>query len=140
MNIQPANNVNFNAKMIKNDSYNDVMKYAMAKNKFTKFLTTLENIDKIRKETLIQMDICYTGDYPTVVFSRYELGWDPVLQQQTNNYVLKKQVDYISTKKENPLKFALRKLIKLGNNAPDNNMFKEVVITKDQTKKPYCLF
>ena len=140
MNIQPANSVNFNAKIINNDSYKDVMRYALEHNKMTKFIKTLENIDKIRKETRIKMDICYTDKYPTVVFSRYERGWNPELRQYTDDFVLKRQVDYISTKKENPVKFALSRLIKIGNDAPNNKMFKEVVIKKDQSKKPYCLF
>lgn len=140
MNIQQTNTINFNAKLIHNNSYEEVMKYALEHNKLTKFTTTLENIDKIRKNTYIKMDICYTDDYPTVVFSRYEQGWNKSLQQATDDYVLKKQVDYISDKKGNPLKYALRKLIKLGNNAPNNKMFQDVVITKDQRKKPYFLF
>jgi len=140
MNIQPINNINFNAKIVNNESYNDVMKYALEHNKLTRFTKTLENIDKIRKDTYIKMDICYTGDYPTVVFSRYEKGWNKVLQEPTDYYVLKRQVDYISTKRENPVKFALGKLIKLGNDAPNNKMFQEVVITKEQSKKKSCLF
>ena len=43
---------------------------------------------------------------------------------------LEKVTIYKSDKKMNPLKFALEKLIKLGNNAPENNMFKNVVIKR----------
>ena len=140
MKIQSTSNLNFNAKIINNESFNEIRSYALEHNKFAKFKQTLENIDKIRKDTFLKMDICYTNEYPTIVFSRYEYGWDPKLKQQTNNLVLKKQVDYVSTKKEKPEKFALRKFIKLGNNAPDNNMYQDVVIKKEKTKKPYCLF
>ena len=140
MDIKPAGNISFNAKIFNNNSYEDVMKYALEHDKFTRFTKTLENIDKIRKDTFIKMDICYTDEYPTVVFSRYERGWDKLLQQPTDNYILKKQVDFISTKKENPVKFAYKKLIKLGNNAPENKMFQDIVIIKEQSKKPYCLF
>ena len=35
-----------------------------------------------------------------------------------------------SDKKQNILKFAFEKIIKLGNNAPKNNMYKNVVINK----------
>lgn len=140
MNIQQMNNTCFQAKIINNDSYNDVMKYALGHNKFARFTKTLENIDKIRKDTFVKMDICYTGDYPTVVFSRYEKGWNKELHTPTEDYVLKRQVDFISTKKENPVKYALSKLIKLGNDAPNNKMYQEVVINKDKSKKRYCLF
>ena len=140
MNIQPTNKISFNAKIINNKSYEEVMKYALEHDKFTRFTKTLENIDRIRKDTFIKMNICYTEDYPTVVFSRYERGWNKITQTPTDKYVLKKQVDFISSKKENPVKFAYKKLVKLGNDAPNNKMFQEVVIVKDTSKKPYRLF
>ena len=140
MNIQSNSNLCFNAKIINNQSYNDVVRYALEHNKIPRLKSTLDNIDRIRKDTLIEMNICYTGEYPTVVFSRYEKGWNKILKEQTDNYVLKRQVDYISTKKENPLKFALSRLIKMGNDAPNNKIYQEVVIKKDENKKRYFLF
>ncbi len=140
MNIQPNNNLSFNAKIIHNQSYEEVVKYALEHNKMTRLISTLNNIDKIRKDTFLEMNICYTGDYPSIVFSRYERGWNKVLQEATDDYVLKRQVDYISTKKENPVKYALSRLIKLGNDAPNNKMYQEVVIKKDESKKKYFLF
>ena len=140
MNIQQNSNLSFNAKIVNNKTYDEVMKFALEHNKMTRLLSTLSNIDKIRKDTYIKMDICYTGEYPSVVFSRYEKGWDRSLQMPTEDYILKRQVDYISTKKENPVKFALSRLIKLGNDAPNNKMYQEVVIKKDEGKKRYCLF
>jgi hypothetical protein len=140
MNIQPNNNLSFNAKIIHNQSYEEVVKYALEHNKMTRLISTLNNIDKIRKDTFLEMNICYTGDYPSIVFSRYERGWNKVLQEETDDYVLKRQVDYISTKKENPVKYALSRLIKLGNDAPNNKMYQEVVIKKDESKKKYFLF
>lgn len=140
MNIQQNSNLSFNAKIVNNKTYDEVMKFALEHNKMTRLLSTLSNIDKIRKDTYIKMDICYTGEYPSVVFSRYEKGWNRSLQMPTEDYILKRQVDYISTKKENPVKFALSRLIKLGNDAPNNKMYQEVVIKKDEGKKRYCLF
>lgn len=140
MYIQPVNNIDFKAKLIRNNSYEDVMQYALEHNKYDKLNQALKNIDNIRKDTFLRMDICYTGDFPTVVFTRLDRDWDPILQQTRSNYIQKRQVDYISTKKGNPVKFAFEKLIKLGNNAPNNNMYQEVVINKEQSKKPYFLF
>lgn len=140
MNIQSNSNLCFNAKIINNQSYNDVVRYALEHNKILRLRSTLDNIDRIRKDTLIEMNICYTGEYPTVVFSRYEKGWNKILKEQTDNYVLKRQVDYISTKKENPVKYAFRRLIKMGNDAPNNKIYQEVVIKKDESKKRYFLF
>lgn len=41
-----------------------------------------------------------------------------------------KTVKFVSEKKMNPLKFAYEKIIKLGNDAPNNNMYKNVVLLK----------
>ena len=140
MNIKSCDNLSFNAKIVPNSSYNQVMDYAVQHGKAAKLFEALENIDRIRHDTLIEMNVCYTENYPTVVFSRYEKGWNKVLQEPTDYFVIKRQVDYISDKKENPLKYALSRLIKLGNDAPNNKMFQEVVIKKDESKKRYCLF
>lgn len=140
MYIQSTNDINFKAKFIRNESYDDVMRYAIKRNKYEILNSALKNIDNIRKDTFIRMDICYTGEYPTVVFSRFDRGWDPISQKATDKYIQKKQVDYISSKRGNPIKFAYEKIIKLGNNAPNNKMFQEVVINKEQSKKPYFLF
>lgn len=87
------------------------------------------------------MDLCYTDKKPTVVFSRYEKGWNHKLQKQTDKYVLKRQVDYIAeNEKLNPLKMAFDKIIKMGNNKARNNTFDYVVVEKEQSKKPYFLF
>ena len=140
MNIQLNNNIGFNAKIIPNNTYEAVLDYAVQHNKAERFFEALKNIDKTRKNTFIQMDVCYTGDFPTVVFSRYENGWDKLSQSPTDYLVVKRQVDYISNKKENPLKYAFNRLIKLGNDAPNNKMYQEVVIKKDESMKKYCLF
>lgn len=134
-------NISFGAKFIENKDFIDVADYAFKKHKMDVFNESLENISKIRKDTLLKMNLCYTDKFPSVVFSRYEKGWNPKLRQTTDEYILKRQVDYISEdKKLSPLKLAFDKIIKMGNNRARNNTFDYVVIEKEQGKKPYSLF
>lgn len=135
------NNISFGAKFIENKDFIAVADYAFGKHKMDIFNESLRNINRRRKDTFIKMDLCYTDKFPTVVFSRYERGWNPGLQQQTDEYVLKRQVDYVAEdKKLNPLKMAFDKIIKMGNNKAQNNTFDYVVIEKEQSRKPYFLF
>lgn len=135
------NNISFGAKFIENKDFVAVADYAFKKNKMDIFNESLKNIDRIRKDTLIKMNLCYTDKYPTIVFSRYEKGWNRLLQEQTDSYKLKRQIDYISDdEKLNPVKMAFNKIIKMGNNAPENKTFQHVVLEKDQSRKPYFLF
>jgi len=139
--MEIRNNISFGARFIENKDFIAVADYAFKKHKMDVFNESIENIARIRKDTLLKMNLCYTDKFPTVVFSRYEKGWNPRLQQQTDEYVLKRQVDYVSEdKKLNPLKLAFDKIIKMGNNHAHNNTFDYVVIEKEQSKKPYCLF
>ena len=139
--MEISNNISFGAKFVENKDFIAVADYAFSKHRMDLFNEALQNIDRIRKDTFIKMDLCYTDKKPTVVFSRYEKGWNHKLQKQTDKYVLKRQVDYIAeNEKHNPLKMAFDKIIKMGNNKARNNTFDYVVIEKEQSKKPYFLF
>lgn len=131
----------FNAEMLDTQTMKEITKMAKEKNLLPKLQVSLHNISRRRRNTLLGIDVCYTDKFPTVVFSRYEKKWDPVFKEELDEYVLKKQTDYISSKaNEDPISFALKRLIKLGNNNASNNMFDEVVIARDTSRKKSCLF
>lgn len=135
------NNITFGAKFIQNKDFIAIADYAFKKNKMDAFRESLKNIDRIRKDTFIELNMCYTDKNPTLVFSRYEKGWNPILQEPTDYYVLKRQVDYVEeNKKLSPLKMAFEKIIKMGNNYANNTTFNRIVIEKEVSRKPYCLF
>lgn len=135
-------NPTFQAKFIKNDTLKAVRKYAQQLHKEDKLDDALNNINKIRKETLLEIDTCYTNDVPTIVFSRYERQRNPQTGLYTGDYALRSQTDYENTNKKNMniIKFAFKKLIKLGNDAPDNNMFQQVVIDDSFNANKHRLF
>ena len=124
-------NVNFQAKFLKSDSLYDVVHYAIDNGKFEKLNQARKNIDNACLRTRLQMDIAYTNNSPTVIFTKYE----PKKLSSglfTDDFIPTNRVEYICTKpKTNPLEFALRMIIKMGNSAPKNNIYKNVVIAKN---------
>ena len=134
MQMQTQNNLSFGTKIINNDTYNDIMIYALKKNKFSKFLKTIENVDKFEKDIFVKMNLCYTDKFPTVVFSRY-------MKNKNGDFVLTKQTDYISPKSnKNPVEYALKMFFKLGANRGNNKVYKDVVIRNDKDSSTYFLF
>lgn len=144
MNIQPVRshsyNTNFGARFVTNDDFMDVISYAMKHKKSDKLIKALENIDKKFKDTLIEMNICYTEKNPTLVFSRYIPEWNKTLKQLTGRYVLKRQVDYIGNPKVKPLELAFNRILKMGRNKANNSTFDNIVKQKDSAKTKGFLF
>ena len=71
--MEISNNISFGAKFVENKDFIAVADYAFSKHRMDLFNEALQNIDRIRKDTFIKMDLCYTDKKPTVVFSRYQL-------------------------------------------------------------------
>lgn len=69
------------------------------------------------------------GNY-IVSFTKYSPKKNINIAYSLDDYEIVKTTEFTSEKKMNPLKFALDKIIKLGNNAPHNKMYKKVVISK----------
>jgi hypothetical protein len=144
MNIQPVSsqvyNQNFGARFVTNDDFMDVISYAMKHKKSDKLIEALDNIDKKFKDTVIEMNLCYTDKNPTLVFSRYIPRWNKTLKQPTGTYVLKRQVDYIGNPKVKPLELAFNRIIKMGRRKANNSTFDNIVAQKDSAKEKGFLF
>ena len=132
MNIsnQYPTNLNFGAKFLKSKSLELVAEYAIEKGKFEKLNQARKNIDSANLTTRLRFDYGLTDGKPFVTFARYELKPGVIVPKSMKDYKAPKFFLYESSKKENVLKFAFERLIKLGNNAPRNNMYKKVVISK----------
>ena len=120
----------FGAKFFYTEPLYDVAKYAVERGKFPALNQARKNIDNAYLTTRLAMYICYTGEYPTVIFSRYKPRKSVPVAFNFNDYELVAQTEFISHKKMNPLKFGLETLIKLGNNAPNNKMYRKVVVER----------
>lgn len=123
-------NSNFKAKFLKSESLKLVADYAVEKGKFEKLNQARKNIDTTNLTTRLRFDVGEIEGRPFVTFARYDLKPDVIIPKSLNDYKPPKFFIFQSSKKENILKFALERLIKLGNNAPQNKMYKQVVISK----------
>ena len=121
---QPA----FQAKFLNSQSLKMIADYAVEKGKFQALNTARKNIDKCRFSTYLRVDIFKEENKCGISFTRYVPKDNVIVPKYMDDYIITKVKTYETTKTSNPLKFGLEKIIKLGNNAPHNNLFKEVVI------------
>ena len=121
---QPA----FQAKFLNSQSLKMIADYAVEKGKFQELNTARKNIDKCRFSTYLRVDIFKEENKCGISFTHYVPKDNVIIPKYMDDYIITKVKTYETTKTSNPLKFGLEKIIKLGNNAPHNNMFKEVVI------------
>ena len=78
--------------------------------------------------TRLRLDISKSQDgFPVVSFTRFQPKKTASPPYEVEDYVQTKTVKFEASRKMNPLKFALEKFIKLGNKAPHNNMYKNIV-------------
>ena len=122
--------LNFKAKFLKSESLKLVADYAIEKGKFEKLNQARKNIDTANLKTRLRFDFGEIDGRPFVTFARYDLKPEVVIPQSLSDYKEPKFYIFESSKKCNVLKFAFERLIKLGNNAPNNNMYKQVVMGK----------
>ena len=121
---QPA----FQAKFLNSQSLKLIAEYAVEKGEFKKLNTARKNIDRSNLTTRLRVDIFKEQDKCGITFTRYVPKDNVLVPKTMDDYIITKVKTYETTNTSNPLEFGLQKIIKLGNNAPHNNMFKEVVI------------
>ena len=124
--------LNFKAKFLYSDALNDVVQYSIQKNKSEALNTARKNVDKtfLRTRLLFDYGINEKG-LPFVSFTRFVPKNHITVPQSLEDYNQYKPTVYTSSdKKINPLAFALKQLIKLGNGVPESKMYKAVVIGK----------
>lgn len=130
MKINRTSNINFQAKFLKSDSLQQVVNYAIERGKFDKLNTARKNIDNTHFSTRLMVDVGDDEGRPFVSFTRYNLKPNAPLNYTMEDFRPEKTTVFKSSVKMNPLKFALEKIIKMGNDAPHNNIYKKVVKDK----------
>lgn len=120
------NQQSFQAKFLNSEALQQIAQYAVEKGEFQKLNRARKNIDKSRLTTLLKVDVFKKENKCGITFTRYIPK--VIVPKTMNDYYITNITTYESTNISNPLEFGLQKIIKLGNNAPHNNMFREVVI------------
>lgn len=123
-------NINFKAKFLYSDDLKKVVEYAVEKGKFDKLNQARKNIDSAYLTTKIKFEMFKPQNgQPSIKFSTYKPKRNANLPYSEADYDMTKTVEYINHGRDNLLKFALNKIIKLGNDAPHNNMYKNIIIS-----------
>ena len=96
-----------------------------------KLNTARKNIESSYLTMRLRADI-YENDEGEkfISFSKFIPKKNVLVAKNQDDYIMAKTTTYKSNKKGSLLKFALEQIIKLGNNAPNNKMYKHVVIEK----------
>ena len=134
MQVQSINSsTSFGAKFLHSDSLKEVAQYAVEHGKFDKLNQSRLNIAKNYLTKRIKFDL-YTNEkgVPYIVFTRFTPKYGK-FPESFDDYKNPLKIIYKADKKMNPLKYGLRMLIKLGNNAPRNKMYKNVIIKVQKT-------
>ena len=128
MKVQSTNNqVNFTAKFFHSDALKKVAEYSVEHGKFDKLNQARINIDKASLRTRFLVDIGEHNGKPFVSFSSFAPKRFITVPRSMEDCRLVKTIKYVSENEPNILKFALQKIIKLGNCVPKNNMFQSLV-------------
>lgn len=130
MRLDNTNNNSFKAKFLNSESLRLVAEYSVEKGKFAKLNQARKNVDNANLTTRLRFDMGENNGIPFVTLTRYIPKSNVIIPESKDDYKLVKMVKYEAAKKCNILEFALEKLIKLGNNAPKNKMYQNVVVKK----------
>ena len=121
----------FQAKFLYSDSLKQIADYAVEHNKCEKLNTARKNIERSYLTTRLRADIYENEEGKKFIsFSKFIPKKNVLVAKNQDDYIMAKTTTYESNKKGSLLKFGLEQIIKLGNNAPNNKMYKYVVIEK----------
>lgn len=126
-----GSNPKFGAKFLHSESLKQVAEYAVEHGKFDKLNSARKNIDSAYLQTKIRVDVGVNKKgFPSLTFTRFEPKKSVLIPMKADDYQMTKVTVVESSKNCNPFKFAMEKIIKMGNDAPKNNLFKRVVAEK----------
>lgn len=133
--IQNINNatspVNFRAKYFYSDDLYKTVQYAVEHGKFDKVNQARKNTESSNLVKRLFLSVKTLDDgRAEVSFTRMVPKRWASVPYSPKDYKIDKTTTYTSKEKINPWKFAMEKIIKLGNNAPNNKMFKAIVDAK----------
>lgn len=119
---------NFKAKFLYNNTLKQISEKAAE-------LGQLENLNQARKNISMQdnnigllVDIGENNGKSFVSFSKYIPRKKVKSPKTFDDFKLAKTETFEACRHCNPIEFALNKILKLGNDAPNNNMYKKIIM------------
>lgn len=132
-NYSTARRPAFKARFLNSESMKQIADYAIQHGKFEKLNQARKNIESSHLRTRLLVDTGVTSKgFPFISFTRFVPKSDVIVPKTMQDLRQEKVVTFLteSSKIKNPIKFALEKLIRMGNDVPHNNIFKKTVIEK----------
>ena len=128
MRVTNSYSPNFSAKFIPSDDLQKITKYALEHGRAEQLAQAHKNISKSHIGTKLDVTVGQTTvGYPKVEFTRITPNKELSVQEGLD---ASKSVVYASGKMIDPFKFALQQILKMGNNAPENKTFQQIVVGK----------
>ncbi len=118
----------FQAQFLPCKSLSKIVEYAQEKGKMEKLIAAEKNIATCYKDVYLKVGIFVKKEKPGIIFYRFKPKNNIATPKDIKDFDLFNIKAYKSKKKCNPMKYALHKLIRLGYDVPNYNLFQEVVI------------
>ncbi len=122
------NTPSFQAQFIPGKSLSKIVEYAQEKGKLEKLAAAEKNIAACYKDVYLKVSVFVRKEKPGIIFYRFKPKKNVTKPKGMQDLVLSKIKSYKSKKKCDPMKYALHKLIRLGYDVPNYNLFQEVVV------------
>ncbi len=123
--------INFQARFFHSDALKRIADYAVETQQFEKLNQARKNIASLYFNTRLLVNISKTSDNkPSLDISRFVKRSDVAFPQNSDDYKLVTRVSFAGKKGQDPLNFALKTLIRMGKNIPNNKIFQRAVVKK----------
>lgn len=128
MNAAPVNHTpNFQAKFLYSESLKMIADYTVERGKFERLNNSRKNISKHYLKHRIRVDIGEKTGKPFIAFTHFIPKPEVITPASMNDFIIGKTVVLQCEQYKNVLKYALEKVVKLGNNDTNNKLFKQVM-------------
>ena len=119
------NHQTFGAKFTNTETLHKVVDYAISKNKFNKLNTARKHIEKNDFFTKIAVDLVEDSEKKIFRFTTYKPQYSSKNGKLVTTYKVSEFERQAS--KNNVIKALFEYLVKMGNNAPENKIYKHIV-------------
>lgn len=121
-------NPNFKAKFLYSEDLKKVVDYAVRHKKFEKINTARKNIDKVCLTTRIKVEIKKSEDgKDCAIFTKFVPKDNVIIPRVYEDYKVANVTVLKNKNNTSILRFVMEKIIKMGNNAPKNNLYKKII-------------
>ena len=128
MGYTQGTDTNFKAKILYNNALKQINEKAAEIGQFENLKIAKRNIAMHDNNIGLLIDIGENNGKPFVSFSKYVPRKKVKSPKTFDDFKLAITETFEAGRHYNPVEFALSKLLKLGNDAPNNNMYKKIFI------------